>query len=198
MAHTVVSMFQIYWLFLLMPWACLLVDSRSVLMIGDSIDRGIGEGWCDYHNLTANMMVRGWGNLSIQYGGNWGVLHSPSHCVNLDTNDSISTLHIYGASANGPYSPNYWQKTPGTINESLRRILIGITQYIETFGKPDMLMFQSNTWDVQDIAEHRNPPAKEFLLKKYRSDINQRLNQIRTILKDQQSLHTVIAVRTTT
>lgn len=167
----------------LLIWRPIFVFSESILLIGDSLDRNIEEDWCKYHNKTGRMMERGWGDDTIQYGGNYGVLRSPSYCVNLDSNESIAALHTYGSSENGPYSPNHWQKQNGTINESGKRIEMGLTQYIDTFGLPNRVFYQANNWDCQLLREtHRinllTDDDKQFISKEFASNSNQRIDQI--------------------
>ena len=79
--------------------------SRHILLLGDSIDRYLVADWCSHHNKSEPFGVTQeveWGGSELKYGGHFGVLKSPSYCMN-ELGDSMAAMHIFGSRPNGPY-----------------------------------------------------------------------------------------------
>ena len=72
----------------------LVIGSKSLFLVGDSIDRYIAEDWC----VSSSNTNQDWGDPSLKYGGHYGILHSPSFCVN-SVNESLAAIHVYGSNS---------------------------------------------------------------------------------------------------
>ena len=79
-------------LFILVSFVAPTIGLKSLFLVGDSIDRYIAEDWC----VSSNNTNKDWGDPSLKYGGHYGILHSPSFCVNA-LNESLAAIHVYGS-----------------------------------------------------------------------------------------------------
>ena len=84
------------------------LQAKQVLILGDSVDRHIVEDWCMWANSSSfHTTIQKWGPPSLNYGGISSII-SPSYCTNA-RGDHISSLHLFGSSAHGPYYSDKWE-----------------------------------------------------------------------------------------
>ena len=117
----------------------------SVLFYGDSIDRYDVSDWCKYHKVEE----RDFGPASLQYGGHYGVQHSPAYCTNA-YRDEAAAVHIYGSNPDYPYfmsSHEISMPLPGQIRNTTHRIVTAFAEYSKEFGKPTRIFWTSGNWD---------------------------------------------------
>jgi hypothetical protein len=156
---------------------------KSILFVGDSVDRGIVYRWCEHFNQTVgdkDLVFETWGDPALQYDAGHRMERperlSPSICQ--FENDSMASLHHYGSKPKGPYFSNYFQTVENLIIESDRRIEIGIKNYLSEFGVPGAIYYNSILWDYQATAEGKY--SRELDFEKFTME---RLNQIYSLIK---------------
>ena len=82
------------------------VDSMSVFLIGDSVDRFIVHDWCELHGWRENKAKEvDWADRTLEihedYRGHRDKIPF-LQCID-SRNDSIAMIHIFGSWPQGPY-----------------------------------------------------------------------------------------------
>lgn len=151
------------------------VQSRKLLLIGDSVDRLTVTAWCNRHGthkISAN-----WGDASMKYGRK---SKQPTSVCNNTRGDSIASVHIFGSS-NGPYLWVDNDKFTGTA----QRIRHALQLYSTQFGHVDQIIFNAVLWDLrpQFVIGENDTDSKSAVpylktLKTMESDVNSRLDEL--------------------
>lgn len=201
---------------LLFPKSGGLVVSRSLFLIGDSVDRCIVEDWChlkgDLPHCDGPHCIYWLPNDSgisrFTSGANKVAYQSDMMCIM--ESDSIAFIHHYGSRPIGPYLHNINSINGGEYVDSSKRIIRSLEMYVSTHGFPDQVMYHSAQWDIQLIYEEynsRNSLAHGNLDIRYsilwnetvavfENNLNSRIDDIQTTLERLNSSHTMIGLRT--
>lgn len=144
------------------------VFGYRVLLIGDSIDRGIVEDWCyiDRPKPPSKRLCPDCVYWFEDTGSRW----DSSLCSK--GNDSIANVHHFGSRDTGPYfskdnvAPHDF--APNIIHNS-------ISHYFTKIGIPDLILYQAVMWDaayVKDIYKKSNTSTLEDVTTKYSMEWN--------------------------
>jgi hypothetical protein len=164
---------------LLVQVSCIRVYSIRLFLIGDSIDRKIVEQLCD-SEACGGTLNENWAPGQLHYGNqeknkivnpwDFRIYKAPtSICDCLKTNDSIAFLHIFGASAEGPYY-NGWRNTKADqLVDSKPRIDAALQIFYAQFPPPDRIVFHTGQWEIHRIhTVLQSPNSTNWALNAYR------------------------------
>ena len=157
-------------------------SATKIVLLGDSLDRHIAEDWCAWTNSKEkpdDKVVHKWGPDSLHYGGLSATI-SPSTCLNA-AGDSISTVHLFGSSADGPYYWDDWEvlNAQFEVRNSSFRVTKSLEVYIETFGVPDKVFFKTGNWDMALDRDFKDHSAANH----YLANMARILGEIREVLR---------------
>jgi hypothetical protein len=123
-----------------------------VFIIGDSIDRYTVYDWCAAHGNPQNC-----GPPHCSYWADNGGIsmndkrYNPSAYCNMG-DYSIAFLHHFGSRPKGPY---VWVDTVNLTHapytNTPERIVHGLDLYFDRIGIPDMVLYHSAQWDVNEL-----------------------------------------------
>ena len=181
----------------------LFASSRSLLLLGDSVDRGIVHSWCKRHgegNPVGSKneswaISRDWGDGSILYKPQRFLTNTPTHMCENSYGDRIATAHLLGSAPRQPYF-HVIQISPDDIySDTEPRVARAIELYKKEFGYPDRIIIHTTQWDIQFMYENltweyiygnftSNPREWSMLLDRFYRHTNDRLDQVYELLKD--------------
>lgn len=137
----------------------LLVKSISfhVFIIGDSIDRYTVEDWCDYRGDGKSCSGPGctfWAEggdiwARTKYGRDKATTHLRCNMIN----DSITYIHNYGLSENGPYVIDSGPFPDDPYKGTKVRIAHALDLYFDRIGIPDLVLYHGTEWTLQKLYE---------------------------------------------
>mmetsp|Transcript_18397 Transcript_18397/g.17709 ORF Transcript_18397/g.17709 Transcript_18397/m.17709 type:complete len:402 (+) Transcript_18397:228-1433(+) len=121
----------------------------NILMMGDSINRYMVDDIC-----LKPALLRTWGK-HFSYVGN------PAYVCESDS-FTFGYLNIYGSSPIGPYHKNHVNTPQDPYADTNLRIRNGLTQYIESFGIPEFIVFRVDLWDMHLHQDQDLDPGALF------------------------------------
>eukprot|EP01041_Mallomonas_annulata_P008421 gene8421-17360_t len=123
----------------------------NILIFGDSVDRRMVDMWC----------VTSLGNLHM-WGHNFSYeSKAPPARVCIHHNIKFAMINLYGSSRYGPYLHNI-QNTPDDPYAATElRLQHGLSQYRETYGDPNFVLFRTDLWDLLAISRRSNTSTNE-------------------------------------
>ena len=118
----------------------------TVLLLGDSIDRGIVFNLCHsntQHNYNYSI---NWANISYR------VRDASSCCTSPQF--SVCTARIYGSSAKGPYAFGFENDDEDPHADTELRIPQCMGDYVAQFGKhPEFILLRTEIWDLKKLEK---------------------------------------------
>lgn len=179
------------------------VSSNSLLLLGDSVDRGIVHSWCKIHGEGKPVgsknetwaISRDWGDGSILYKPQRWVRNTPTHMCENSYGDRIATAHLLGSAPHQPYFHVIQVSPNDSYSDTEARVARAIELYKNEFGYPDRIILHTTQWDIQYMYENltweyiygnftSNPRNWQELLDRFYRNTNERLDQVYEILKD--------------
>ena len=140
----------------------ILANGRSVLAIGDSVDRFMCEDWCAYRGSLPNCAgaeCTYWMEGILKHG----IFPTTSMLCNITrlTHDTVAFVQIYGSPDNPPYfkdgnkegSRNHYNSDNYVATPA--RIGVAIDGHFRRIGAPDIVVFNSVMWDVTRLYEQQ-------------------------------------------
>lgn len=114
-------------------------------MFGDSINRAIVSEYCG----RINGVAQDWaiGNFSYKEGAAASVT-----CQAASLNLRFSFLNIYGSRRVGPYANNHTNTASDPYADTQLRLKHSIEIYSTMYGKPDLVFFRCDLWDMHAHA----------------------------------------------
>ena len=178
-------------------------SSNSLLLLGDSVDRGIVHSWCKFHGEGKQIgsknqtwaISRDWGDGSILYKPQRWIRNTPTHMCENSYGDRIATAHILGSAPHRPYFHTIQISPNDSYSDTEARVARAIELFRNEFGYPDRIIIHTTQWDIQFMYENltweyiygnftSNPRNWEVLLDRFYRNTNERLDQVYEILKD--------------
>lgn len=182
-------------IFALLYFCFICLAKKSLFLIGDSIDRNIVEEWCEYYgfvdgelerNFSANAANKSvWAETELKYFRTKGIhyLQLPcEHCVN-NNGYSVSSMHLYGSAAHGPYFKGITNNRNDMLIDSVDRLKRGWELYVETFGLPSIVVFNTVQWDAQLFLETHDEidplhPIWKTSIDTFKNNVNSRIDEL--------------------
>ena len=175
------------------------IFSKSIILIGDSVDDNIIREWCHFHGSIRKLIL--WVNLddkfrNVRDKNSW---HEGIICIDLITNDSIAKIHLFGSYDVGPYHLNVHSMKPNSTINTITRVSYALNLYKAKFGHPDIVYLHTTLWDrglSNDVYAKRVNISRslDFLstMDQFVYYTNKRIKQIKSIFNE----HTLIGLRT--
>jgi len=188
---------------MILMYPFIFASSNSLLLLGDSVDRGIVHAWCKKHGEGNPIglknetwaISRDWGDGSILYKPQRWIRNTPTHMCENSLGDRIATAHLLGSASRQPYFHTIQISPNDSYSDTEARVARAIELYKKEFGYPDRIIIHTTQWDIQYMYENltweyiygnfsSNPRNWEHLLDRFYRNTNERLDQVYELLKD--------------
>ena len=151
---------------------------KTILLLGDSIDRITVHEWCSYKEKQGFRV-----KLTPSWCDEYEVSRNAHrwHCTSCQTdNDTIGSVHLFGSGERGPY---HFSDSNDEYEPTKIRLSVMIPKFISLYGVPDRVMFHTSQWDARcgEFSTYKS-------IDKFRFDTTSRLDEILAIVGDKSDV----------
>jgi len=115
-------------------------------MFGDSVNRAVVSDYCE--RIKGEKVDWAGTNFTYKEGAAAAVT-----CGHTAMNFRFSFLNIYGSHRHGPYTNAHSNSAADPFADTQLRIARGLELYTSVYGKPDLVFFRSDLWDIHSHSQ---------------------------------------------